>query len=186
MPNAPDPTSPSGDNFPGFEYLQRVSASASRAVVAHTAEVNQVWSNLRNGKFEYAPALQSWTRVVDTYFALVSDVWRGPFQMPRPTWRVIPFSKKDSPLSYTFPTEQPLDKSTTLDYTILPVPSAPPAPSTIFSQPPLVDGSRVTFTLDKDEIASRLPNDSRYLGFVFEQGKGAVNPLLIFVLHVTP
>jgi hypothetical protein len=184
MPNVPDNASQSGDNVPGLEYLQRVSAAAGRAVLAHTEEVNQVWSDIRRGTFQPAPALQSWTRVVDSYFAIVTEAWRGPFQLPRPTWRVIPFSLKDSSPSFTFPTEQLLDKGANLDSTILPVPNGAAVPAKIFSQEPTVDGSRVTFVLDKTAFV-RMENE-RFVGFVFEKGKGAVNPLLIFVLHVTP
>src|SRR5262249_49433491 len=88
-----EPSMPKGDNFPGFEYIDRVSTSAWRALTAHAQLVNASWSNLRQGRYPLDAAMQSWTRIVENYYGVFAEALRGPTRIVQPVWLVIPYTK---------------------------------------------------------------------------------------------
>src|SRR5262245_12801056 len=104
------------DNVPGFEFLQRVTTATVRALTAHAEELNGAWSEIRRGRFGPGVAMQSWTRVVENYYGIVTEAWRGPSPTAKPAWLVIPYSKSKPPApSFSVPVEAVLEKGAQID-----------------------------------------------------------------------
>ena len=174
------------DNVPGFEYAQRVTTSAIRALTAHGEELNDAWSQIRRGQYDSKAALNSWARLTEKYFGIFVEIMRGPVPMPRPAWLVIPYSKKKPPSpSFSVRIDGHVDRGTMLGYTKFEAVGAAKAGVGIFDGPPQAAGNRVEIQL-KNAAIQKLAANTDHMAFIFRQGVGNASPLVIVVLRIIP
>jgi hypothetical protein len=172
-------------NFPGFDYLERVASAAVQALTKHGNEANNAWNGLRAGTYDGTTAMQSFASVVDSYYTVLVETLRAPWQLPRPAWLVIPYSKADPPAPQkTVAVEKVLDSQAKLKYSPFQTLGTGYAAPDIFDGAVHPNGARVDFRLS-NAVIQTLTNDSHHVGFIYEEGRGDVTPLLILVLHVT-
>jgi hypothetical protein len=170
-------------NLPGFDYLERLLFAAGKALTLHGNEANNTWTALRDGTFDRNKALQSYASVVDGYYTVLVEFLRAPWQLPRPAWSVIPYSKSNPPApQQSIAIERVLDSQANLLYSPFQTLGRSGAP-TIFQGGVQPNGARVDFRLD-DAAIQPLDLNSHHVGFIYEEGRGVVTPLLIVVLHV--
>jgi hypothetical protein len=189
------PPPPTGsDNVPGFEYVQRVSAAALHAVLAHGEEANRAWSELRRGRFGIGAALQSWTKVVENYAGVVTEGLRFTPQPAQPAWLFIPYSKKNPPTTkFSLRIDTTREPIASLHFTEFegpaPVRSAAPGSGRVKSVLykkgiPEVVGNRVEFNLDHSQV-QQLDDGTQHTAFVYRKGMGAAPPVAVVVVQVT-
>lgn len=180
------PPGPGDDNVPGFEYAQRVTTTAIRALTAHGEEINDAWSQIRRGKYDAAAAMTSWARLAENYYGIFVEMMRGPSPMPRPAWLVIPYSKEKPPSpSFSVRIDQHVDKGTLLGYTQFEAVGAEKSGVGIFDGPPEAAGNRIEIRL-KDTVIQKLKANTDHMAFIFRQGVGKATPLVIVVLRIVP
>ena len=193
MPKPDDPADTAnrgdrgGDNFPGFEYFQRVSTAAVRALAAHGEEMNGAWSEIRRGQYDVPTALQGWANVVENYYGIFTELMRGPAQVARPAWLVVPYSKGKPPApSFSVRIEGSVAPGTPLDYTKFESFGWDERPLYgIYARPPEANGSRVEIRLN-DEVIQRIRENTDLVSFIFRKSAGSAPPLVIVLLHVGP
>jgi hypothetical protein len=171
------------DNVPGFEYVQRVSTAAFRALSAHGEAMNAAWCQIRRGEFGFAEAARSWSKIVENYFTVVTEAARGPSQLARPAWQVIPYSKKDPRLNFSVPTEYVLERGAALAYTRFASLTGDGVGGDIYEDTPKAVGSRVEFRLNR-KVMDGLPDNADYIGFIIRKGMGTAPPLVIVMIRV--
>jgi hypothetical protein len=170
-------------NFPGFNYLERVIFAAGLALTQHGNEANSAWAGMQDGTYDQTKAMQAFARVVNGYYGVLVETLRAPWQLPRPAWAVIPYSKHTPPApQQSIAIERALDSQVKLKYSPFQTLGGGTPPH-IFDGDVHPNGARVDFRL-ADEAIKTLPVDSHHLGFIYEEGRGVVTPLLILVLHV--
>lgn len=183
----PDDVRGGEDNVPGFEYAQRVAAATFRALMAHGEEINGAWLDVRRGRFGFDTALQTWAKLVDNYYGVFTEVIRGPSQLPRPAWLVIPYSKGKPPApKCSVRVDGSLETGTALDYTKFESFGWDKRPvEGIYAKPPeVVVGSRVQFRLN-EEVILGLSDNTDLVSFIFRKSIGSAPPLVIVLLRVT-
>jgi hypothetical protein len=172
------------DNFPGYEYFIRISSAASRALRLQGDEMNDAWSQLRDGDYDVTKAMQSWANVVENYFRVFTEVVRGPSELPRPAWLVVNYSKRNPPEAIPpVRIDSVLERATELAYTRFGALGSAVAAEDLYAAAPRGRGPRVTIRL-RDDAMQRLQTDSYHVGFIFRK-EGSGSPLVIVVLHVT-
>jgi hypothetical protein len=172
-------------NVPGFEYLQRVSSAAGRAVAAQVEQMNNDWSKMRDGDYSFAKAMNSWARIVESYYGVVTEAWRGPAEFPRPAWLIIPYSKsKRRAPTISVRVDAIFDKRTSLEYTKFEGLGNAQSTDSMYAQAPEGVGTRVEMRLNHKAIQI-LQDDTDHVGLIFRKAVGAAPPLLIVVVHVT-
>jgi hypothetical protein len=180
----PDPPTSGSDNFPGFEFSERVTTAAVVALAGHAKELNAQWANVRRGRFSVPEALQSWARVVEGYSGVVSQAVRNA-DVSQPVWQVIPYSKKaDPPPRQSVRIDRTFTKETLLESTAFEGLGSVKAPEGMYRRKPTLNENRIEFTLDPD-VLNGLEPPSDFLSLVFPQAMGTVPPVLIIILHVT-
>jgi hypothetical protein len=174
------------DNLPGFEYLQRVSTAAFRAVTSHGEELNSAWSEIRRGRYSFDTAMKSWAKLTENYYGVFTEALRGPVELHRPAWLIIPYSKSQGGApAFSVRIDGVLKKGTPLEYTKFEgVGATPSAITDIYEKPPEAVGSRIHIRLS-DTVIKSLPENSDHVGFIFRKGVGNAPPLVIVVLRVT-
>lgn len=174
------------DNVPGFEYAQRVTTSAIRALTAHGEEINEAWSQIRRGKYDANAAMNSWARLAENYYGIFVEVMRGPFPIPRPAWLIIPYSKSKPPApDFSVRIDGEVDKGTPLGYTKFEAVGADKPGLGMLDGPPEAAGNRVEIRLNNAAI-QKLDPDTDHVAFIFRQGVGKATPLVIVVLRIIP
>jgi hypothetical protein len=172
------------ENFPGFEYAQRVTASTIRALAAHGEEINDAFMQIRRGTYDANDAMAAWTRLAENYYAIFAELMRGPSPIARPAWLIIPYSKKKPPSPiFSTPIEGNVDKRTPLACTKFEAVGGDRSGLGILDGPPEAAGGRVQIRLN-DKAIQKLAVDSDHVGFIFRQGVGRIPPLVIVVLRV--
>jgi hypothetical protein len=172
------------DNFPGFEYIQRVTNAAVRALTSHGEELNKAWPEIRRGRYGPGAAMQAWARLTDSYVGIFTEGLRGPGLSMRPSWLVIPYSIKTPPApAISVRIDGFLEKDATLEYSKFEGLGSAISAKNIYDRPPEAAGSRVKFRLNHAAIKN-LNIDTDHVGFIFRQGMGTAPPLVIVVLRV--
>jgi len=172
------------DNVPGFEYVQRVATSMFRALSAHGEEMNDAWLKIRRGGFGFADALQSWARVADNYFGVVTEAARGPGQFPRPAWEAVAVSKANPKLPHSIRIEGSLEKDARLT-SVWFNRDGQVEQQVICEEAPTAAGSRIEFRLNAETLAKVEPG-TMVIGFILREGVGSTSPLLIVMVRVVP
>jgi hypothetical protein len=172
------------DNFPGFEFSQRVATAAVRALAGHARELNANWASIRRGQFSVSEALQSWSRITEAYFGVVTEAVRSS-DVSQPTWQVIPYSKKGHPQPrHSIRIDRVLAAGTALASTAFEGLGTGRSTQDFYKKKPTLEGNRVEFTLDKTVLDS-LKDGTDYVSFVFPKAMGTVPPLVIILLSIT-
>jgi hypothetical protein len=173
------------DNVPGFEYVQRISSASGRALAAQVERMNGDWSTMREGRYTFAMAMQSWAQAVESYYSVLTEAWRGPSQMPRPAWLVLPYSQRKPPApALSVRIDGIFDQKTALEYTRFEGLGKAQSTEDIYAEPPYGVSSRVEVRLNDDAI-QQLEANTDHVGFIFRKGMGVAPPLVIVVLRVT-
>ena len=172
------------DNPPGFEYVQRVTTSAFRALAAHGEEINEAWPQILGGTYTAAEAMQSWAKVAESYYGIFVEIMRGPLPMHRPAWLVMPYSKKKPPPPhFSVRIDSTVARGTPLSYTNFEAVGAARSGRGILDGPPIGAGSRVQILLRNSAI-QKLGTFTDHVAFIFRQGAGKEAPLVIVILRV--
>jgi len=183
-----DPSAPGtgDDNPPGFEYVQRVTTSAFRALAAQSEQINEAWPQILEGTYTAAEAMQSWARVAESYYGIFIEIMKGPLPMARPAWLVIPYSKKKPPPpSFSVRIDGTVPRGTSLSYTNFEAVGAAKSGRGILDGPPTGQGNRVQIVL-RNEGIQKLGTFTDHVAFIFRQGTGKEAPLVIVILRVLP
>jgi hypothetical protein len=174
------------DNFPGFEYLQRVISSMSRGMLAQTEELNEAWSKIRRDEgYDFKDVLKSWTRLVDNSFGVMMDVVQ-PLG-PRPNWLVIPWSLNVPPSPETsVSVDGPAEPDGNLDFTeFFGAGKQPEKGKSLYERPPYRQGTRVQIRLNPSAFPVPAKDTAGdYISFVYRKSQGAAPPLVIVVLRI--
>jgi hypothetical protein len=174
------------ENFPGFQYLQRVINSVSRGMLAQAEELNDAWSKIRRDQgYEFKDLLKTWTRLVENSYGVMMDVVQ-PLG-PRPNWLVIPWSMKNPPETSegSVAVDGPAETDSDLDYTeFFGVGSQPDL--SLYETPPYRKGARVYISLNKARFEALVPQGQarEFISFVFRKSQGPSPPLVIVVLRI--
>ena len=175
------------DNYPGADYVARITDAIGRAWTSQTKEMNEAWSDIRNGRFGIGRAMQMWAKTIESSYDVFVEVADGPASSPRPAWLVIPYNpdkpeeNRASEYVYKVKVEGPSEPSGKLDYSKF-IGVAKTAHD-LYVTPPLREGTQVEFRLKEDAL-KLLQRDTDYISFIFRQGQGAAPPLAIIVLRV--
>jgi hypothetical protein len=175
------------DNYPGAAYVDRVAGAIGRAWTSQTKEMNEAWSDIRNGRFGIGRAMQMWARTIETSYDVLVEVAEGPASSPRPAWLVIPYNpdkpeeNRASEYVYKVKVEGPSEPSGRLDYSKF-IGVAENAYD-LYVSPPVREGTQLEFRLKEDELKLLQP-DTDYISFIFREGQGAAPPLAIIVVRV--
>src|SRR6185503_5272087 len=102
------------ENFPGFDYLERLSGAAQNAIVAHGRAMTDAWNLMRGGKWDVATAANTWAKIVDNYTPVVEEIWRVTNTPRPPAWKVIPITLGESAVSYDIRLNQSVQAGATL------------------------------------------------------------------------
>jgi len=176
------------DNAPGFRYASRVSTAASRALTSHGEELNRAWSEIRQGRYGIGTAMKSWARLTENYFGVAAEAWRGPSQLPSPSWLLIPLSMgaDSTVMHYSMRVDDVLTAGTLLDYSEFEPIGGGGGEITagLYAAPPTVVASRIDFVLDEHRLRA-LRNGTTYIGFIARKGGGAASPLGVVLIRVT-
>ena len=181
---AADRIDPSTDNVPGFEYISRVSTAALRAAEAQSEAINDAWSEIRRGRYDFSNALKTWAMLTENYYGVFVEALRGPGQSRHPAWKIIPYSLKKQPRAApTFNVAVDGVVEEELEFTEF---FGTGGAHKIFdeSDPPTVIGRRVYFRLKDDVIKKDLEAGTHHVAFIFQKGMGSVPPLVIVMLRV--
>jgi hypothetical protein len=174
---------PNDGNFPGFRYLERVTAAANRAVIAHTKELNGAWTDMREGRYSAAAAIQSWTRLAENYFGVVTEAFRAPNAVQAPAWMGIRYSKSAPLKDYAVRVDDVLEIGSLFEVTRFASMGAAGPVDGVLAGTPVVAGSRIEIELDEQKV-NALDNGT-YFGLIFRAGAGSAPPLVVVVLRVT-
>ena len=185
MAQTPPPSAPGSDpeSFPGFEYLERVTNVASKALIANGRAMTDAWNVMRSGKWDLPTAAKTWAGMFDNYADVVEEIWRVPNLPRQPTWVVIPFRLNDSAPSSEFRLSQPLDAGTTLEATSFAALGDGTIVTDMLARPPQLSGSHVEIELSPTALAQLTANRS-YLGFIVRTDASTGPPLAIVVIRV--
>ena len=188
MAQTPPPSGgagPAPENFPGFDYLERVSGAAHNTIVANGRALTDAWNLMRGGSWDVPTAAKMWAQMVDNYSNVVEELWRVPNIPRQPTWVIIPFSLSDSAKSSEFRLSQPLDAGTTLEATAFAALGTGTIVTNMLAQAPQVSGTHVEIELSQAALA-QLTAGTSYLGFIVRTDASAGPPLAIVVIRVKP
>jgi hypothetical protein len=179
---AVDNVDANADNVPGFEYMSRVSNAALRAAEMNGEAINDAWSRLRRGRYDFRNALQTWAMLTENSYGVFVEALRGPGQSRHPAWKIIPFSQSHPPAP-TF--NVPIDGfvKDELEFTEF---FGTGGSHRIFDEgePPTIVGGSVYFRLRTDVIQADLQPGSDHVAFIFRKSMGSVPPLVIVMLRV--
>jgi hypothetical protein len=173
------------DNFPGFGYAERVATAAVKAFAFHGQEANRAFSDMRDGNLGVREAIRSWTRVVDSYSAVVMEMFRNPLQLPSPAWFSIPYSKKNPVFIHLARVDQVIANTTELlatKFEAIGVPD-PPIDDLIERVAP-AGSSRVEIDLNRKAL-DNVQSGRDYVGLIVRKGAGSAAPLLVVAVHVS-
>jgi hypothetical protein len=172
------------DNFPGFEYIQRVTNAAVRALTSHGEELNKAWPEIRRGRYGPGAAMQAWARLTESYAGIFTESLRGPGQNMRPAWLVIQYSITKPPApSVSVRIDGFLEKDAVLEYSKFEGLGSATSAKNIYDRPPEAAGIRVKFRLNHGAVGTLSPGTD-HVGFIFRKGMGNAPPLVIVVLRV--
>jgi hypothetical protein len=172
------------ENFPGFQYLQRVISSMSRGMIAQAEELNDAWLKIRLDRgYDFKDALKTLTRPVENSYGVMMDVVQ-PLG-PRPNWLVIPWSMKNKTSPETsVPVDGPAESDGPLDYSEFFGVGTTPSKS-LYKEPPRRQGTRVYIKLEPDNFPTPEKGQANdYISFVYRKAQGASPPLVIIVLRI--
>ena len=182
--SAHEPPEFSNDNIPGFEYLQRVTMAAGRAVVAQVERLNEDWVRIREGTYTFGAALGTTAKWLESVTHVVDEAWRGPSQFPRPAWLIIPYSLRHKPApDLSVRVDAIFDRRMPLDYTKFEGLGSARSSQDIYAQAPHGVGNRVELRLNELTL-ERLDPNTDHVGFIFRPNAGPSPPLVIVVLRV--
>jgi hypothetical protein len=174
-------------NFPGAAYVDRIAGALGRAWTSQTKEMNEAWSDIRDGRFGIGRAMQMWARTVESSYDVFVEIAQGPASSPRPAWLVIPYNpdkpeeNRAAEYVYKVRVEGPSEPLGRLDYSKF-IGVAKNAYD-LYVTPPLREGTQVEFRLKEDAL-KQLQRDTDYISFIFRQGQGAAPPIAIIVVRV--
>lgn len=182
----------SGANkFPGFGYLQRMSASYTTAVTGQGSEANTLWRSLKDGTFEFKQLGGAFARTVESYYDVVTEALKGPNYAVRPEWANFKLKKSDNPVT-PLTAEVAVDKQpdeTLLDYT----PFIEVLGTHRIEKPadksylvPLMSGDKkaVFIELSSEALAEEPPG--QYTCMIYATGRNGSPPLVIVTLIIEP
>jgi hypothetical protein len=172
-------------NYPGHGYVARVAAAISHAYSSQTEQMNEAWTDMRNGRWDFGRAMQVWARTIETSYDVFVAAAQVPVRSPSPAWLVVPYyldkPKANRPADWLYhvPVEGQSETGL-LDYSKF---IGATAAYDLYREPPVRSGTRVEFRLNESELKLLKP-DTDYISFVFRKGQGAAPPLAIIVLRV--
>jgi hypothetical protein len=85
------PSSSSSNNFPGFDYLERLSNRYALAVGGQAAEANRLWKSIKEGTWSYQQLGSAMALTVEAYADVVLEAMKGPSYSVRPEWAYFCF-----------------------------------------------------------------------------------------------
>jgi hypothetical protein len=177
-----------GDNFPGFEYLSRASTAAGRALTAHAQALNSAWTQMREGRYTVAAAMQTWTRLAEDYYGIATELLRGPSPLRQPAWLVIPYVKRSQQcVDFSVAIDDFLERNSTLDATAFEMFGRDrSAHNNLYAKgSPQGSGTFVQISLDRAALDD-LEDSSDHVSLIFRRGAGVVTPLAVVVVHIQP
>jgi hypothetical protein len=84
------PTTPrsssDGNNVPGISYLERLSARYTTVLAGQTAQANNFWKGMKDGKWDHTDLGKMLVSAVEGYYDLAVAALKGPSYVVRPEW----------------------------------------------------------------------------------------------------
>ena len=173
---------PATENMPGFEYLNRVGSAGVMALSSQARVLNNVWSEMRKGRYGLGTALRTWAGMVDSYLTVLKEASRLPGTVQAPTWVLFQFEPgEENTQQQLARVDRRLIANTQFDHT--------PFVSLAGDQPPAdvyfdarLEGAGVLIELDRKKVSLMTPGV--YMSFIFIKGQGPQTPLVNLVLQV--
>jgi hypothetical protein len=173
---------PATENMPGFEYLNRVGSAGVMALSGQAKVLNNVWSEMRKGRYGLATALRTWAGMVDSYLSVLKEASRLPGTVQAPTWVLFQFEPLEKNAQQQLVrVDRRLIANTQFDHTpFVALDGAQPAADVYFDA--RLEGPGILIELDREKVSKM--NPGVYMSFIFVKGQGPQTPLVNLVLQV--
>lgn len=174
-------------NFPGLDYMMRVGAAWSEALVGQVNAAQEAWNDLRDGDYDLKRLGKLWATSAEGFYNAWLEAMRGPNFQERPAFLYVAYSKKaaDAP--------NVLQRSVPLDRAQPPGTEAKGSPFVCISGGKAIDDAyqsvhfgpgmkSLEVWLKKAALDGAAPG--QYLSFIGAQHRGMEPPLAIVTLSI--
>jgi len=174
--------------IPGFEYFERIGIAWQRAMTDHARIANNVWDQIKAGKYDHAAMAANWANVTEAYFPALVEGFRGPGYVREPVWVYFTYSKGDpKPLETVARIPRMESQATELDATTF---------ASMHGKAPLDGVYKTCIWADDDLSRTQIKivldptilggADGQYISIIMPKNRGPESPLVIVMLRVTP